>query len=130
VQFVRFAVEVPGRDAARPMRGLFAHVKGLADVGGLDEYDHERWSEWRTWFEANCYMPSTAELRASRDPRRSLFWFKDVSSAAVLLERSGEIVRFLESRGETVRVLRSSDPGHITYEDDVQVAAEPDLGNF
>jgi hypothetical protein len=110
------------------MRGLFAHLKGLADGGHLDEDDLARWREWRTWFEANCHMPCEAEIRGRRGCRGSLFWFKNVSGTTVLLERSHEIVRFLEGRGETVRVVRSSDPGHITYEDEQQIAAEPSVG--
>jgi hypothetical protein len=87
-----------------------------------------RWAEWRTWFEANCRMPCECELRGRRGPRESLFWFKDVSTTSYLMDRSREIVRFLEGWGDTVRVLRSLDPGRITYEDDQQVAAEPYAG--
>jgi len=69
-------------------------------------------------------MPAADEIRHVNDPLDSRFWFKVVPESGEITERTLEVVRFLEARGEVVRVLRTTDPGHITYGDIHQLAAE------
>lgn len=65
--------------------------------------------------------------RRDRSPGRSLGVAVLVHGGEVidaLAAKTADVVSFLQRRGETVTVLRSNDPGFITYEDRLQVAAE------
>lgn len=96
----------------------------LRDDGGLLPWEHDRTDEIIGWFNKNLARPDSFN-RSTRPHRleKALSWFKDcaIEHIAMMREMSG----ILESHGIVVEVLTTDRPGFVTYEDDLQVIAEP-----
>ena len=122
-RFVRFQSAVPNRHGRFP--GVFALTNGLGRGGLLSPEDHAWWREENARADALYPDPSTVDPscydRAINPGARA--WFKD--TAHDLLELTAEYLRLLDRYGVPWVELRSSSPGRILYEDDVQVVALP-----
>ena len=121
--FIRYQSIVPNRRGRFP--GVFALVNGLATDSLLSPEDAAwvRSSNDRatavypdpTTVVADCYDPVVNPGAGS--------WFK--SSARDLLDLTREYLELLDRYGVRWVELRTTTPGRITYEDDVQVVAVP-----
>jgi hypothetical protein len=84
-------------------------------------------TETLAWFEKNLETPTRFNRTKSkgfyRRKTRGIAWFKDTS--AEHLARMHQIKGVLGRYGHSVVMLTEARVGYVTYEDDVQVVAEP-----
>lgn len=121
--YVRF--QSPHRNGRGQSTGVFGLVNNLAREGRLsDEQESFRRSN-NSWYDAAYTDPSTVDPTVYDDAVNpgAAAWFKP--SAAHLLTRVPGYLEILAAHGVDCRVLRSSDPGRVVYEDDVQVVVVP-----
>lgn len=123
--FLRFQSAVPNRHGKFP--GVFALANGLAHDGLLSEVDL-RW-----WASANARMQaayaSTADDPLCYDPSKypnATSWFKD-PAATDLIAKTREYLSLLDRYGVPWVEQRTTTPGPVHYEDDVQIVATPYL---
>jgi hypothetical protein len=107
--------------------GVFALANGLARKGVLSD---EQWHFWRSnndWYDANYPDPSTADP-AVYDPELhpgAVAWFR--SSAEDLIKRVDGYLDILTAHGVECRMVQSTDPGRIVYEDEYQIVVVPHI---
>lgn len=116
--FIRFVVG--GDDEHHKLlTGLVTEARLLRDKGELEGYEEKQLDEIYAWLNSHLPCPPYSKSKWSRD---AAAWFKHTAKASILRMRSLAIL--LESHGKQVRVLRSSNPGKILYEDAFQVVVE------
>ena len=59
---------------------------------------------------------------------RAICWYKD--SATEHVRRMWALARVLRTHGVAIKMLKTSRPGYIVYEDEFQVCAEPFRGEL
>jgi hypothetical protein len=115
---IRFVVGGDG-DHHRSLTGIITEARLLRDRGGLDQ-DRASWlEEALAWFNANLPVPP---FSSSNWPRDAVTWFRD--DAGEPIKRMWEIASLLKDHGVPVRLLRSSNPGRILYQDSYQIVVE------
>jgi len=121
--FVRFQSSVPNRRGTYP--GVFALANGLASDGLLTEPDRVWWRAANDRADALYAQPSTVDPRCydTESSPGARAWFKE--SATELIAMTQEYLALLDRYGIGWVELRTSSPGRISYEDDVQVVAVP-----
>jgi hypothetical protein len=120
VRFVTTWVDPDSQEAA----GLFMAAQRLEYWDGLPAPDRSELCRLQRWFGDNLKAPT--RLRRSRKPHRTdkaISWFRE--SATEHIAMANELVTVLERNGVRILALRTSRPGYVVYEDDVQVVAEP-----
>ena len=102
--------------------GLFCAVSALWESDGLPKYELDALTELEKWFAAHMKAPFDY---LPEHPRydQSICWFK--SDAREHLARAWELVTILERNDIFIWTVKSERPGHVYYEDDVQVFARP-----
>jgi hypothetical protein len=122
-QYVRFQAVVPNERGH--FTGVFGLINNLGRSGRLGP-DEERFRRINNdWYNAAYIDPSTVDPSVY-DPAvnpGATAWFK--STATHLLERVDGYLKVLASHGVECEMLRSTAPGHVIYEDDVQVVVVP-----
>lgn len=121
--FVRFQSKHPTGNGRHP--GVFALANGLARDGRLSAYERSWWRANNDWFNAAYTDPATLDASLfdrTLHPQTSC-WFKE--GALHLLSRLTGYLRLLDAHAVEWVELRSTDPGIVLYEDDVQVVAAP-----
>ena len=121
VVFIRFfsgEVDENSRFAA----GLFQAAYELWESDWLPKYELDALEELDNWFNAHMKTPFDY---LPEHPRyeQSICWFK--STAREHLARAWELVTILERNGVFIWTVKSERPGHVHYEDNVQVFARP-----
>ncbi|MGO4145256.1 hypothetical protein AB4Y77_09250 [Paenarthrobacter sp. YAF11_1] len=123
LEFVRYqSTEVNTRGICV---GIFGLANGLAKTGKLCDEDHRWWQTANAWYDAAYPDPNLADPTVydrTINPHAQA-WFK--TSAAHLLKRIPGYVDLLDRYGVKWEEVRSSDPGRVLYEDDVQVVVVP-----
>jgi hypothetical protein len=116
--FLRFVV---GTDAEhhRHLTGVIVCARLLRDDGLLEPYEVDLVEAVFTWFNEHVPCPPFATAGWSRE---AVCWFKDDADEPI--RRVRDLVVVLESHGQPVRMLRTSRPGRVLYEDAVQVVVE------
>jgi hypothetical protein len=118
--FVRFQSAVPNRHGWFP--GVFALANGLHASGRFSEEDAQWWRQQNDHANAAYTDPSTVEPDCYAVPG-SRAWFK--VTAGDLLDFSAGYLALLDRYEVRWVELRTATPGHLTYEDEVQVVARP-----
>ncbi|MGW5734856.1 MULTISPECIES: hypothetical protein [Streptomyces] len=121
--YVRF--ESPLRHRRGHFTGVFGLVNGLAREGKLTA-EQERFRRTNNDWYDNAYPdPSTIDPAIyDHDVNpRAVAWFK--VTATHLIERVPGYLEILDAHGIECRVVRSSDPGRVVYEDDFQIVVVP-----
>ncbi|MFJ9178647.1 hypothetical protein [Streptomyces sp. NPDC102360] len=122
-EYVRFQSTLP--DERGQFKGVFGLVNNLGRDGQLTT-DQERFrSENNAWYDAAYTDPSTVDPSVY-DPAvnaGATAWFKP--SAAHLIERVAGYLEILAEHDVDCRMVKSTDPGRVIYEDDVQVVVIP-----
>ena len=116
--FIRFVVG-HDREHHRALTGIVTEARLLRDSGGLDQHEAERLEEVYEWLNAHLPCPPFSSSGWSRE---AVTWFKDGAGEPV--RRLWEITSMLKNHGVPVRLLRSTNPGKVLYEDSFQVVVE------
>lgn len=122
-EFVRYQAAEPNHRGAKI--GIFGLANGLAREGALTDEDYQWWARANAWFDAAYPDPSSIDpsvyVRAVNPKAQA--WFK--TTAGHLLAGVPQYLALLERYGVSWEVARTSNPGIILYEDDVQVVVNP-----
>ena len=121
--YVRFVPEIDDPDSEY-VWSFFGAIGHLLETGELATYERTRLGELDKWFTAHLKEPTRlARSRRYHADKKAICWFK--STATECISRLREIATILRQHDIPVRMLKSSKPGYIVYEDDLQIAAEP-----
>jgi hypothetical protein len=121
--YVRFRSAVPNRRGSYP--GIFGLANGLAADGRLTADDYAWWAATNAVGDALYRDPSRVDPACydrELNPGAAA-WFR--SSATELLTLAEGYLQLLDRYGVPWHELRTDRPGHLVYEDDVQVVAVP-----
>ncbi|WP_406256130.1 hypothetical protein [Streptomyces nigra] len=123
VQYLRF--QSPHRNDRGRFTGVFGLVNNLAREGRLSEEQEAFRRLNNKWYDAAYTDPSTVDATVYDDKVNpgAAAWFKP--SATHLLARVPGYLEILAAHGVDCQVLRSTDPGQVVYEDDVQIVVVP-----
>ncbi|WP_317452320.1 MULTISPECIES: hypothetical protein [unclassified Streptomyces] len=122
-QYVRF--QSATADDQGQFKGVFGLVNNLAREGRLTAEQNRFRSENNAWYDAAYTDPSTVDPSVY-DPAvnaGATAWFKP--SASHLIERVAGYPEILAAHGVNCHAVKSTDPGRVTYEDDVQIVVVP-----
>lgn len=103
--------------------GVFQLAYELYEREELDEGEKHALRIALRWFEKNLPTPDRSRLNA-----RAVFWFKP--AAAEVARRVWDLADVVKRNGPGVQIIRTSRPGYVVYEDDLQVAAIPFRDTF
>ncbi|MFE0405578.1 hypothetical protein ACFW19_27265 [Streptomyces nigra] len=123
VQYLRF--QSPHRNDRGRFTGVFGLVNNLAREGRLSEEQEAFRRLNNNWYDAAYADPSTVDATVYDEEVNpgAAAWFKP--SATHLLARVPGYLEILAAHGVDCQVLRSTDPGQVVYEDDVQIVVVP-----
>ncbi|MGW6470668.1 hypothetical protein [Streptomyces nigra] len=123
VQYLRF--QSPHRNDRGRFTGVFGLVNNLAREGRLSEEQEAFRRLNNKWYDAAYADPSTVDATVYDEEVNpgAAAWFKP--SATRLLARVPGYLEILAAHGVDCQVLRSTDPGQVVYEDDVQIVVVP-----
>ncbi|WP_338909268.1 hypothetical protein [Streptomyces nigra] len=123
VQYLRF--QSPHRNDRGRFTGVFGLVNNLAREGRLSEEQEAFRRLNNKWYDAAYTDPSTVDATVYDEEVNpgAAAWFKP--SATHLLARVPGYLEILAAHGVDCQVLRSTDPGQVVYEDDVQIVVVP-----
>jgi hypothetical protein len=116
--YIRFVVGTEDEDY-RWLTGIITTARVLRDDGRLEGYEADRLQETYDWLNEHLPCPPFSEGKWSSD---AVSWFRD--DAGEPLNRMWDIVALLKEHGTPIRVIRTTNPGRIVYEDDFQIVAE------
>jgi hypothetical protein len=122
-EFLRYQAQHPNRRGAKA--GIFGLANGLAREGLLTDGDHQWWVSSNAWYDAAYPDPNTVDPAVydrGINPYAQA-WFK--TTAGHLLARIPGYLDLLTRYGVGWEEVRSTDPGKVLYEDDVQVVVNP-----
>ena len=106
--------------------GVFEGVDRLMREAKLHEYEVALVRETLDWFNENLKKPdrfTKSKPPYYRKDQRAISWFK--STATKHLARIRELVAVLENHEVPVRIIKTTRPGYVVYEDEFQVVSEP-----
>jgi hypothetical protein len=119
--YVRYESAVRHPSGGHP--GIFAMLRGLRESGRMSEADGALAAE----LVARSYaLHDEPDATVFETIPRAISWFVGGSERSTALRTLAEDVAALLARyGMATREVRTSDPGRITFADDVQVVAVP-----
>jgi hypothetical protein len=122
--YVRFQSAVPNRHGRFP--GVFALANGLARSGRLSAADRAWWQAANAEMDALYPDPATRDATVYDEARfpAAQAWFK-AGPAPHVLGRARGYLDLLDRYRVPWIELRTASPGHVHYEDAVQVLATP-----
>jgi hypothetical protein len=124
--FIRFVL-ARRHPASGVEDGTFGLAYELRDSPRVEAAGRTLLAETLAWFEKNLETPTRFNRTKSkgfyRRKTRGIAWFKDTASEH--LSRMQQIKSVLENYGHSVVMLSEARIGYVTYEDAVQVVAEP-----
>lgn len=115
--FVRFVVGT-NQESARQQSGAVTELRLLKESGDLPDYEHPHVAELFDWLNQNLPVPPFSHADWPAD---AVSWFK--STATVFVSKFRELAAILNEHGRFTRMLTTTDPGVIRYEDRFQVIA-------
>lgn len=126
MRFIRFVLARRHPDSGVE-DGLFTLAYELRDSPAVEAADRDELAENLVWFGENLETPTRFNRTKSkgfyRRKTRGIAWFKN--TATDHLARMHQIKAVLENYGHSVVMLSEARVGYVTYEDAVQVVAEP-----
>jgi hypothetical protein len=123
--FLRFVTKEM-HDESHQDLGVFHAAGKLRDSGSLSAAEEARLQEIRDWFNNHLEKPTrftSAKPPYYRKRQNGISWFKD--SAQEHIGRMSEMIMLLEHHDVPVRMIKTSRPGYVVYEDEFQVVAVP-----
>ncbi|WP_406101477.1 hypothetical protein OG698_04185 [Streptomyces sp. NBC_01003] len=122
-EYLRFQAVSPNERGH--FTGVFGLVNRLGRAGRLSEEQELFRRENNAWYDLAYPDPSKVDPSVY-DPAVSptaTAWFKP--TATHLMERVDGYLEILAAHGVDCRIVRSSDPGQVIYEDEVQIVVVP-----
>ena len=116
--FVRCVVGDEGQNH-RILNGVISEVRILRDKGKLSLFEVDELKLIFLWFNENLPVPPFSTKKWSK---QAVTWFKD--SAKESIAKTQELLHILRTHNKPVKMLRSTHPGKILYEDEFQVVVE------
>lgn len=116
--YIRFVVG-GAEENHRVLTGLVTEARMLRDRGELSHDEEQQLESVFTWLNTHLPCPPFSTAGWSRD---AVAWFKD--SATESIRQFRVLAALLEHHNRGVRMLRSTNPGKILYEDRFQVVVE------
>ncbi len=116
--YIRFVVGHDG-EHHRLLTGLITEARLLRDSGALDPHQISSLEALYSWFNMNITVPP---FSSSDWPADAVSWFR--ATAGEPIARMWELASLLKYHGVPVRLLRSSNPGKVLYEDIYQIVVE------
>lgn len=124
--YVRF-VTARKVDGSSAREGFFVAAYELARRDEIDTETRRRAEEMLAWYRKHLPIPKRFNRSSSkgRSPRSgiAISWFKP--TATEHLAKAHEMAALLSENGYPIDILKSLNPGYVTYEDNYQVVAEP-----
>jgi hypothetical protein len=123
--FLRF-VTAELDDESHQELGIFHAARKLRDSGSLSHAEESLLQEIRDWFNNNLEKPkrfTSAKPPYYRKRQNGISWFKD--SAQEHIRRMREIMVLLGHNDVHVRMIKTTRPGYVLYEDEFQIVAVP-----
>jgi hypothetical protein len=123
--FVRF-VTAELDDESHKELGVFHAAGTLRDSGLLSQAEEALLQEIRDWFNINLEKPkrfTSAKPPYYRRRQNGISWFKD--SAGGRIGKMREMVALLKHHDVPVRMIKTTRPGYVVYEDEFQIVAVP-----
>ncbi len=121
--YLRFVIHETDSSSGKSL-GLFHAMAYFIERGELEAYQVEQYEEIYKWFKHNLRVPKSFTRSTKPHAKKvALSWFK--SDAGECIQKMRIVEHILKDYGVDVRVLQTSRPGYIVYEDEHQVAAEP-----
>lgn len=124
--FVRFVLTTRHPESGVE-EGLFRAAYHLRDSSRVGDEDRRLLTELLAWFGENLVTPDRFNRSKSkgfyRRKTRGIAWFRD--SATDCLSRMHRIKVILEKYGHVITILTETRVGYVTYEDELQIVAEP-----
>ena len=103
---------------------MFYAAYDLEEDALVSQADLDELNALHRWFMRNMFEPETLAISSRHNAKaQALSWFKETATEHVSQMRRFQSV--LEKYGRYVETLRTSRPGYVVYEDDVQVVAYP-----
>ena len=115
--FIRFVVGTES-DHHQGLVGLINATADLRYEGRLTPDERVRVDKAHGWFNKHLPVPPF-RTGLGRD---AVAWFKDDAGDAI--SQMWELVAVLRDKGVPVRLLRSTHPGRVVYEDEFQIVVE------
>lgn len=116
--FVRFVVGSDGQHH-KELTGIITEARLLREAGELTVEEDDRLGAMYDWFNDHVPVPPFSD---GRFPPDAVAWFKHDAREAVT--KMWDVALLLREHGIAVRMLRSTNPGRVVYEDQVQVLVE------
>ena len=119
--YLRFVTSETDADS-HVSQGVFQAAYALRDAGTLEEQEAIWFSDVVGWFGKNLRAPSRSDFSLpyySFEFNRVIFWLK--GTAHEHIQRMQQVAAMLRYHRVPVRVLRTSRPGSVVYEDKYQV---------
>ena len=123
--YLRFTTFRRDEDSHRGT-GLFQVAYEALEEADLEPAERDWIEEVLVWFENHVTAPPLFIYKLPRrtyDSGLAIFWWRDTAREPI--RRMRELAAALREQGIASRVLRTSRPGHVIYEDRHQVAAVP-----
>ena len=117
--FIRFVVGT-NQESPKQQTGVVTELRLLKESGDLPGYEHEHVDQLFAWMSENLPCPPFA---TSVWPDDVVCWFKPAAHTP-FIAKLREMTAILEEHGRFVRMLTTTNPGVIRYEDDYQVVAQ------
>lgn len=128
-KYVRFVVREPGwrhliADAKRKIDcGLFTAARLEIDEGRFKENDKRKIQRIFRWFNNNIIAPPFSKKHGKEWSQYVICWWK--ITAELPIKKLKPLCELLESYGLYTRIIYTTNPGKIVYEDKWQIVAEP-----
>jgi hypothetical protein len=123
--FLRFVIADRDRESHQEL-GLFHAAGRLRDSDSLSEAEETLLQEVRDWFNINLEKPrrfTSAKPPYYRKRQNGISWFKD--SAREHINKMREMVVLLEHHDVPVRMIKTTRPNCVVYEEEFQIVAVP-----
>ena len=122
--FIRFASLRVNRDSGREL-GIFHTAYALRESGRLDDDEIAQLNALLEVFNNELDVPGCYGDTSVRWQRRyrAICWFKTQSRE--FISQMWTVAKFMKCHGVQMKLLRTTLPGRVLYEDEHQVAAVP-----
>jgi hypothetical protein len=123
--FLRFVTAEVHKESHQDL-GVFHAAGKLRDSGSLSAVEEALLQQIREWFNSHLEKPArftSAKPPYDRKRRNGISWFKDPAKEHIGKMR--EMIMLLEHHDVSVRMIKTTRPGYVVYEDEFQIVAVP-----